>query len=159
LQPIGPTVQQFTDQSIGAGVLGAIGKGCRIGQLEVVGVGRAELEIETGVVGESQRPWRKADLPLEYAGGGRCPPDGLDDVDIHFAGRGQAGPRIALLMRDAGQAGEPSSGCGDVDGALPIMNRQAKGATTGGEPANDVAIDPGKGMRPPECHSPRRLLI
>jgi hypothetical protein len=96
---------------------------------------------------------------LQYASGGQRPPDGLDDVGIHFAGRGQAGPRIALLVCDAGQPGEPGSGRGEVGGTLPVMNRQAQGATTGGEPAYDVAIDPGKSMRSGQSVTPHVISL
>jgi hypothetical protein len=90
--------------------------------LEIVGIGGSQLQIKAGVVGESEGTRREADLPLKYTCGRRCPPDEFDDMRRHVTCSGQPGPRIALVVRDAGQRREAGPGSGQVGGALPIVH-------------------------------------
>ena len=43
------------------------GQGCGVGKVEIIGLGRAELQVQTGVVLEAQRARRQFHVALQYS--------------------------------------------------------------------------------------------
>lgn len=82
-----------------------------------------QLQVEAGVVGESEYASGESDFALQHACGCRCPPDRFDDARARFTRSSQARPRVALLVRDAGQHYESGPGGGQVGRALPVVHR------------------------------------
>jgi hypothetical protein len=87
----------------------SVGKGCGIGQLEVVGAESAELEVPTGVVGESELTRGQVELALQRACGGDRAPHRFHDARADVTPGGKTGSRSAVLVRDPRQVDEARS--------------------------------------------------
>ncbi len=114
----------------------------RVGEMEVVGGGGAKLQIQAGVVAEGQRAGRQVDLALQRARRRRGARNRLEHPKGYVAGGRQTGPGVALVVGDAGQRGETRPSGGQIGRPLTLVDNDAERAAAGGEPADDVLVNP-----------------
>ena len=121
----------------------------RVGEVEVVRVGRPKAQVEPGVVNESQCVGRQFHPALQRARRGRGARSRFQHRGGQVAGSGPPGPRVALVVGDAGKRGETRSGGGQVGRTLTVVDHDAERTAAGGEPADDVTVNP---AFPPGMH-------
>ena len=139
----------------------------RVGEVEIVRAGRPKAQVEPGVVDEPQCLGRQFHPALQRARRARGARSRFQHRGGQVAGSGQPGPRVALVVGDAGKRGETRPGGGQVGRTLTVVDHDAERTAAGGEPADDVTVNPAclPGMRVAElracrCHrlpQPHRL--
>jgi hypothetical protein len=140
--PARPAVNDVGDDLIRVGEPPVCCQRRGVGEVEIVGIGGAEFQIQAGVVEETQRPRRQFGLALQQSGGGHRTRHRFEHRGRRVAGGSQPGPDVALLVGNAGESREPGSGGDQVGRTLPVVNRDTERPAAGGEPADDVSIQP-----------------
>ena len=137
-----PPLADFADQFVGLSK-SPVGRQRRgVGEVEVVGLGRAEPQVQPGVVVEPQGARRQFHLALQHSRSRRVMRNRFQHRGGRVTGGSQPDPGVALVVGDSDQAGEPGAGSGQVGRTLAVVDGQPERAATSRESARYVVVHP-----------------